>query len=134
MPSMHIIPAGMVIPCFFPMTSAFEKFFEKSPDYNNINDILDDEDYARILGRYHILNSEIRTNDFPFGALPDTTLSGDILTVGFVSGLDSTLYLINNLSPVILRNIQASNGYIHVLDELLEPVVLSSFELLKCQP
>jgi uncharacterized surface protein with fasciclin (FAS1) repeats len=127
-------PHGNSYTLFLPQNAAFEKFFAKNPSFNNLDDLLNDPDYTRVLVRFHVLNIEIRSNDFPFGALPSLTLSGNILTVGFLPGTDSTTYLINNLAPIRIRNIPARNGYIHVLEEVLEPVVLSSFEWLKLNP
>ncbi len=127
-------PHGNDYTLFLPRNSAFEKFFARSGDYNNIRDLLNDVEFTKLLGRYHVLNRGVSSFDFPIGALPSETLSGDILTVGTRSGLDSSLYLINNVAPVSVRNISTSNGYIHVLNEVLEPVAVSGYEWLKNNP
>jgi uncharacterized surface protein with fasciclin (FAS1) repeats len=127
-------PHGNSYTLFLPGNEAFEKFFARSSSYNNLDDVLDDLDFTRALVRFHVLNMAIHSSDFPFGALPSQTLSGNILTVGFSPGADSITYMINNVAPIKRRNIQARNGFIHVLDEVLEPVVLSSFEWLKLNP
>ena len=119
---------------FIPSDEAFDSFFSTNEGFNNIDELIADKEYSYALGRYHILNMKIKTNDFPFGAFPDTTLSGDLLTVGFSDQIDSTIYLINNEARVILNNVEASNGFIHEIDKVLEPVVFTAYELLKTNP
>ena len=126
-------PDGNGFTLFLPNDAAFESFFEKSSVYNGFDDLLSDEDYSLSLIKFHILNAGVRTNDFPFGAFIDTTLSGDLLTVAYETGLDSTLFLINNVAPLIKRDVEARNGYINVLGEVLSPVVFTSWEWLQSQ-
>lgn len=127
-------PHGNGYTLFLPSNEAFEAYFQDNPNYNGINDIIADKSFAWELIRYHTVNMTIRTNDFPFGAFPDTTLSGDLLTVGFTNNIDSTVYLINNQAPVTLRNIEARNGYIHEIGKVLEPIVFTGYELLSINP
>src|SRR6056297_625145 len=119
---------------FIPSDSAFKEFYSKNDTYNSIDDLIADMEYTRALGRYHILNMDIRTNDFPFGAFPDTTLSGDLLTVGFTEDVDSTIYLINSEAPVTMDNFEASNGFVHEVGKVLEPIVFTGYELLASNP
>lgn len=127
-------PHGDGYTLFLPANEAFDAYFLNNTSYSSINDILADESFSWELVRYHIVNMTIRTNDFPFGAFPDTTLSGDLLTVGFTSDLDSTVYLINNQAPVTRRNIEARNGFIHEIGQVLEPIVFNGYELLSINP
>ncbi|MFW5872486.1 MAG: fasciclin domain-containing protein [bacterium] len=119
---------------FLPTNAAFETFFKNNDVYKSIDDLLADVDFTSNLVRYHILNTGIRSNDFPFGAFADTTLSGDLLSVGFESGLDSVLFLINNEAPVRIRDIEANNGVIHVLERVLTPVIFTNYEWIKDNP
>jgi uncharacterized surface protein with fasciclin (FAS1) repeats len=124
-------PYGNDYTLFLPTNSAFDRFFTKSNEYKNIDELLSDNVFSNELVKYHILNTGIRSNDFPFGAFSDTTLSGDLLSVGFLSGADSTLFLINNTAQIKTRDIEARNGFIHVLTEVLSPVVFTGYEWLK---
>jgi len=103
-------------------------YIEKNENYSNFNDLLADADFANLLIRYHLVNTGIITNDFPYGALPDTTVTGDFLTVGFDDSGDSTVYKINNRATVTIPNIELINGYIHVIGEVLEPVTMSTYD------
>lgn len=124
-------PFGNGFTLFLPTDDAFDRFIEKSEKYNSFSDLISDIDFVRELGRYHLVQAEFRTNDFPYGALPDTTASGEILTIGFSSSLDTTIYKVNNLAPIVIPNLEMLNGYIHVISEVLVPVTYTGYEWLR---
>ena len=124
-------PFGEGFTLFLPTDEAFDRFIQNSSKYSSFNDLLDDIDFVRELGRYHLVNREFRTHQFPYGALPDTTATGDLLTIGFSSSLDTTIYKVNNIAPVIEANLEMLNGYIHVISEVLEPVNFTGYEWLQ---
>lgn len=123
-------PFGDGFTLFLPTNEAFDRFFETRQIFNNMEELLDDVNYTRELGRYHLINKSLNTNEFPYGALPDTTASGDFLTIGFSSSLDSTYYKVNNLASVQISNIKVVNGTIHVISDVLEPIAFNSYEWL----
>ncbi len=124
-------PFGDRFTLFLPSDGAFEAFIAKMPEYTSFEDLLADVAYVRLLGRYHLVNKAFNTNEFPYGALPDTTASGDFLTVGFSSELDTTFYKINNVATIEAGNIEVANGFIHVINQVLEPNAYDSFEWLQ---
>ncbi len=124
-------PGGHNFTLFLPTNDAIDRFIENNDDYANFNELLSDTDYVTSLARYHLVMLELKTNDFPFGALPDTTASGDYLTIGINIEQDGSTYIVNNEAPIIEPNIELINGVIHVIDEVLEPVVLSSYSWLR---
>lgn len=132
-------PYGNNFTLFLPTDEAFDTYIADHSDYNDFSDLLNDIDFAVSLVRYHIVMGEIQTSFFPYGALPDSTASGDYLTIGFEFGYDtianevlydSTVYKVNNEAPLIQPNIRLINGYVHVIDKVLEPPVLNSYEWL----
>ncbi|MCF8345804.1 MAG: fasciclin domain-containing protein [Bacteroidales bacterium] len=123
-------PHGNDYTLFLPTNEAIGNFIAKEGQYQTFQDLVDDTEYVDVLVRYHIVNMAIQKNDFPFGALPDTTLSGDLLNIGFVGDLDSTVLKVNNEASIVQHDIELTNGYIHVIDKVLEPVVESSYEWL----
>ncbi|MDX9882114.1 MAG: fasciclin domain-containing protein [Prolixibacteraceae bacterium] len=123
-------PHGDGFTLFLPTDEAFEQFIVSRKIYSSFEQMLEDVDYVRLLGRYHLVNKSFNTNEFPYGALPDTTASGDFLTIGFSSSVDSTYYKVNNTAQVEIPNIQAANGYIHVVGGVLDPIAYDSFEWL----
>ncbi len=126
-------PHGNLYTLFLPTNEAFERFVNSHAGYQNIDELLSDQDYLSALVKYHIINTGFPTNEFSFGALSDTTISGDLLNIGFSGSWDSTTYVINNNASVIVPNIELANGYIHVIDEVLTPVVFNSMEWLTLQ-
>jgi len=135
-------PNGNNFTLFLPTDEAFENYISNHSDYDSFDEILNDLEFAVELVRYHIVMGEIQTSFFPYGALPDSTASGDYLTIGFDFGYDtlaneilydSTVYKVNNEAPLVQYDIKLINGYIHVIDMVLEPPVLNSYEWLKKQ-
>ena len=124
-------PFGNNFTLFLPTDDAFDRFIQNSKKYSSFNDLLNDIDFVRELGRYHVVNMELKSHDFPYGALPDTTATGDLLTIGFNSSLDTTIYKVNNVAPIVEVNLEMLNGYIHVISEVLEPVGFTGYEWLQ---
>jgi uncharacterized surface protein with fasciclin (FAS1) repeats len=116
---------------FLPDNAAVERFIQKNDKFNTLNDLLNDKEYVKILARYHVINKGILANDFPFGAFPEPTLSKDYLTVTFVVLPDTAYYKINNQAPVLRRDIEASNGYVHLINEMLEPITYTTYKWLQ---
>ncbi len=123
-------PYGNDYTLFLPTNEAFQLYINNNTSYSSFEDLLKDTAFMNILARYHIVNSGIETYDFPYGSLPDTTLSGDLLTIGYSDDYDSTIVLVNSYATIIKANITLGNGYIHVVDRVLEPVVDDSYSWL----
>jgi uncharacterized surface protein with fasciclin (FAS1) repeats len=126
-------PYGEDYTLFLPSDAAVDHFIEQSQDYVNFEDLLLDTGYIRVLTRYHTLNGKVRTNDFPDGALNERTLTGDRLTIGFYTAGDYPLYKVNNTAPIIKTNLEMTNGYIHVVSEVLQQAEISGYEWLQQQ-
>ena len=127
-------PDGTNYTLFLPDNRAIDEFIQESPQFTSLNEILTDQDYAAAFCRYHVINMGVHTNQFPFGAFPEPTLSEDFLTVSFVIETDTSYYRINNESSVIYPNIEVSNGYIHIIETALKPVTFTSYAWLEQNP
>jgi uncharacterized surface protein with fasciclin (FAS1) repeats len=123
-------PDGTNYTLFLPDNAAIAGFINESQQFSSLNDILNDQDYAAAFVRYHVVNRGIHTNQFPFGAFPEPTLSGDFLTVSFVIETDTSYYKINNQASVTRPNIEVSNGFIHLVETALKPVTLTTYQWL----
>lgn len=113
---------------FLPTNDAVDAFLASSENYGSFDELLTDTSYVKILVRYHLLNSEIESKDFPNGALEAETLTNDYLTVNF--GQDDTgeiSYKINNLASVTHEDILKNNGVIHEIDHMLSPVAYTAY-------
>ncbi len=127
-------PYGTDYTLFLPDNNAIDKFIEESDEFSSLQEILNNEDFCEVFSRYHVLNMGVHTQDFPFGAFPEPTLSDDYLTVSFVIEPDTSYYKINNQAAVILPNIEVSNGYIHQIQSALKPITFTSYEWIKKNP
>jgi uncharacterized surface protein with fasciclin (FAS1) repeats len=119
---------------FLPDNEAVQDFISQNNQYASLSELLNDQQYVSLLSRYHVLTNAMHTNDFPFGAFPDKTLSEDLLTVSFILESDSAYYKINNQAAVVNPNTEVSNGFIHVIGSVLEPVAFTGYEWLANQP
>ena len=119
-------PNGNDYTLFLPTNDAIRQFIEKSNRFSSFEELLNDKDYCAAFSRYHSVNIGIRTNDFPYGALPELNLSYQYLTIAFEEGI----YQINNEAPVIEANIETSNGWIHVISKAITPVTFTSYDWL----
>ena len=124
-------PDGVGYTCFLPDNAAIDEFIEQSDRFGSLEDLLEDTEYVRAFGRYHVVNMGIKSDDFPFGALPEYTLSGDILTVSFIIEPDTSYYKINNQAPVSKLNIEVTNGWVHTISSALIPVTKSTYDWLE---
>ena len=123
-------PAGNGFTLFLPTDDAFDAYIKGDKDYATLDELVADNDFVRLLVKYHLVMLGLRTNEFPYGSLPDTTASGDLLTIGFSSNLDSTVYKVNNIAPVIEGNLEMANGYVHVISKVLRPINFSGYDWL----
>ena len=126
-------PYGEGYTLFLPTNEAIDHFIEQNPDYGNLEELLLDTSFLQTLTRYHTLNSRVHTDEFPFGAITDRTLTGDRLTIGFYTEDDNPLYKVNNEAPIIKTNLEMTNGYVHVISEVLQQVEISGYEWLQQQ-
>lgn len=124
-------PNGERYTLFLPTNEAFDRYLQESDKYNSLEDLLADSDVVNAMSRYHVANMMIFSNDFPLGALPDTSLTGDFLTIAFIEGEDSTYYKVNNLALVEVEDLEMTNGVIHVIDHVLEPITFTGYDWLE---
>lgn len=124
-------PDGTGYTLFLPSNTAIKKFIESTEGISSVNDIVNNKEFAAAFSRYHVVNMMVHTQDFPFGAFPEPTLSEDFLTVSFIIETDTSYYKINNQAAVILPNIEVSNGYIHEIEVALKPITFTSYNWLQ---
>lgn len=129
-------PKGTNYTLLLPTNKAVDNFIATNPDYSSFKQLTDSVDFCRSICRYHVIMSKIERKDFGFGALGDSTASGDFLTVGFesVNGGVNNAIVINNTAEVIRFDEETSNGVIHIVDAVLEPNVYTSYQWLTIRP
>lgn len=126
-------PYGEDYTLFLPTNSAIEKYLLQNPKYGNFEELLKDSGLCKILTRYHTINKKLHTDEFPDGALFDKTLTGERLVTTFYTIENKQAVRVNNSSSVIKANLKMTNGYIHVVSEVLQPVKVSGYDWLQQQ-
>lgn len=126
---------GVGYTLFAPDNKAVDEYIKASNgQYGSLQDLLNDKAFVNVLARYHVVNQEVASNEFPFGTFNQPTLSNDYLNVNFDIQPDTTFYKINNQAKVIKVNIETSNGFIQVIGSMLQPITLNSYGWLKNNP
>lgn len=116
---------------FLPTDEAIDQFIANSNLFSSFDDMLSNVDYVSSYVRYHVVDRGIESSDFPFGAFADLNLTGQKLTVGFITDADSSYYIINNEAPLWKKDIEATNGYIHIISKSLVPITFSTYDWLE---
>lgn len=127
-------PYGDDYTLFLPTDEAIDRFIKQNQNYGNFEELLKDTSYINFFLRYHTLNGKVHTDEFPDGALTDSTLTGDRLVAGFYTDGVNQIIRINNTAPIIKSNLKMTNGYIHVISEVLQKVEISGYDWLQQQP
>ncbi|MGW8313965.1 MAG: fasciclin domain-containing protein [Bacteroidales bacterium] len=124
-------PYGEGYTLFLPTDEAIDLFVEQREEYRDFEELLGDTAFLYTLTRYHTVNKKLHTNEFPYGALTDPTLTGDRLTIGFYTEGDNPLYKVNNTAPIVQSNLDMTNGYIQVISEILQKPEISGIDWLR---
>jgi uncharacterized surface protein with fasciclin (FAS1) repeats len=112
---------------FVPNNDAMFAYYK----LKNVHSIADfDAAFRQKLIRNHIVANEIATGDMGLGALRDTNAIGDYLVTEF-QGSD---IILDKTSRIIKRDIHTANGYIHVVDKVLDPVTKNIYGVISSDP
>ena len=123
-------PYGNGYTMFLPDNEAVEEFIRNTEAFNSLEDILANKEYVSSLIRFHVVNSEFLTSDFPYSVLTDTTASGDYISIYYTEGDTGSYYVIQNEAIITEPNIEVRNGVVHKINQMLTPVVYSGYETL----
>ncbi len=99
---------------FAPTDAAFDALLAATDGIEELEDI-SQESLTQIL-QYHVANGKVLAADLSDGQSIATLLSGESLTIG-VSGTSVTV----NGANVVVADIEATNGVIHAVDQVLVP-------------
>jgi len=113
---------------FLPSNSVMQEYYAKMgvSSYTEIPD----PDFAKKLVYNHLIGSDIQSGDIGLGAIKDTNALGDYLVTEFLS----SDIIINKQSKIIDRDVPASNGTIHLIDHVIDPVTVSVYDYIASNP
>lgn len=126
-------PYGDDYTLFLPTNEAIDHFIQQNQSYGNFEELIKDTGFIKKLTRYHTVNRKMNTDEFPDGALIDTTLTGDRLVTSFFADGDNQLIKVNNSASIIKSNLNMTNGYVHVISEVLQKTEISGYDWLQQQ-
>jgi uncharacterized surface protein with fasciclin (FAS1) repeats len=126
-------PYGEGYTLFLPTDKAIDHFIGQNQDYGSFEELIKDTSFIKMLTRYHTLKRKVKSDEFPDGALNDLTLTGDRLIFGFNTDGNNQIIKVNNSAPIIKSNLKMTNGYIHIISEVLEKAKLSGYDWLQQQ-
>ncbi|HEY3372773.1 MAG TPA: fasciclin domain-containing protein [Prolixibacteraceae bacterium] len=89
-----------------------------------------DMNFLKTLVRNHLITNEISASDVGLGAIRDTNAIGDYLVTEF-QGSD---IILNKKSKIIHRDIRLANGYAHVIDRVIDPVIKDVYTVVSEDP
>ncbi|SNR63870.1 Uncaracterized surface protein containing fasciclin (FAS1) repeats [Lutibacter agarilyticus] len=111
-----VLSNGGPFTVFAPTNAAFAKL-----DPTTLNNIISNPVLLTALLQYHVVSGEVTSSDLTNGPV-GTLLSGQSIDVDLSGGMVT----LNGSSMVTAADIDASNGVIHVIDEVLLPADFAS--------
>jgi len=113
--------------CFVPNDSAVQAYLQKN-SWLSVDEI--PVATAKYLVKYHTIRGKIIEQSlFDNGAIADTTATGDQLTIQIRGGGLNSIY-VNGEAHISKFDIKATNGVIHVLDDVITPVTETIWEMM----
>ncbi len=118
---------GTGLTLFLPNNSAFTAYYAEKgfTSYHNM-----DSTQLRNLVLNHLIPLRIETSGIPLGTLNARNMLGDNIVTEF----SESEIILNKYSRIIKRNIESSNGIIHVIEKVLDPMVMDIYTLLDSDP
>ena len=105
--------------CFLPDNEAMIRYY-KSKGKNSFSDFSVNE-LKKIVYDHIIKDFPITTEDFAEGFLTKQTMSGRYVDIGISTDETGLVYTINTTSKIIEKDIEAHNGIIHAISEVVSP-------------
>lgn len=117
---------------FFTMKNDVVKAYLQAKGINSADEV--SAEFAKQLIQYHtVVRKSYRLEDFREGKLLDSTASGDYLSCKMVytaQNPEENGVFINRTAKIIVWDIEAVNGTIHELSEVVDPVVYNLYDFL----
>ena len=107
---------------FAPTDTAFQALLDSNMDWNEVSDI--EEGLLTSVLNHHVVSGNIRSGDLTDGISPET-LEGDTITINLPGTGDNIADVTdgagNDDIGIIIVDVQANNGVIHVLNKVMLP-------------
>lgn len=115
---------------FAPDNNAFRKYFQNQGK-KGLEEFTDSA--LRVIMIYHILPTRLKAEEFIQGPQATPTGAGDYISIDISKGYKSTA-VANGVATIYQTNLQYYNGYVHKMDAVLDPPVLTIGQFLQNNP
>ena len=112
---------------FAPNNEAMQAYYAEK-GYTSASDM--DTLTQKELVYNHLVLAEISSGDIGLGALREPNALNDVIATEF-SGID---IILNKVAKIVNRDIRVSNGYIHEIDHVLEPITTNIYDKIASMP
>ena len=126
-------PYGTDYTLFLPTNEAIDNFIKQNQKYTSFEELIKDTGFIKKLVRYHTINNQLHTDEFPDGAILDKTLTGDRIVTRFYADGNNQIIKVNNAASVTKPNLKMTNGYIHIISGVLQKTEISGYDWLQQQ-
>ncbi len=107
---------------FAPTDAAFQALLDSNPDWDTVTDI--DEALLTSVLNHHVVSGNVRSGDLTDGIMP-ATLEGDAITINLPGTGDNIADVTDGSGTsgigIIAVDVQAGNGVVHVLNQVMIP-------------
>ncbi len=104
---------------FAPTNEAFQDLLDSNPDWNTISDI--PAATLETVLRYHVTDvGNVRSEDLMDGMTVGTLAEGQNFTID-LSGATPAIQAGSNTAEIVVTDVQAANGVVHVIDTVILP-------------
>jgi uncharacterized surface protein with fasciclin (FAS1) repeats len=112
---------------FLPTDEAMFAYYELK-NVSSLEDFSESDQESIVLN--HLVGADIGSNDIGLGTLRETNALGDYVVTEF-EGAD---IIVNKHSKIIDRDVQVANGYIHVIDRVMDPITDDIYTVVSSDP
>lgn len=105
--------------CFLPDDEAMLRYYQNN-EKSSVEDYTVDE-LKKIAFDHIIKDFSVTTDDFVEGFLNKQTMSGRYVDIGISTGESGLVYTVNSYSTITTKDIEAHNGVIQAIDEVVSP-------------
>lgn len=113
---------------FAPNNNAIAKYLQKIGKKSS--DELDTAALKNVV-RFHLIQDTVSTASFTDGKLSQPTMYGQFLITGVNA---EGVTIVNRQGRIVQSNILTGNGYIHQIDQVLEPATLTTAQTIEANP
>ena len=121
-------PGGSRYTLFLPNNNALDNYFKGLG--TSLDAFLAKPIDCWNLTTHHLINKRYYSKDFPNGEIRDTSLNGAGHVIQYISGSEGVTYLLDETASVLQKDLDQSNGVIHIINKVLTPFSYTSCDWL----